>query len=192
MPWPCTNINVCPGISDNSATIAEQPARKVFMYAQTDASEPKNELSSLWNNFLSTSTSRDVNSNWGYLTNGLFKIINKLVPVKVVCTRKYRPWLSREHRNRLHWKVKQAKSRKLHRWRHYTRYQDAPKQDIKASHNIYMDSLFEGYCENPTKKFFRAIKARRDQVGIPPLFSKRKKNWRQPLKERQLYLVKTT
>ena len=152
------------------------------MYARADPSELKKELSSLRDNFLSTSTSRDVNSNWDYFTDGLFKIIKKLIPVKVVRTRQDLPWLSRElrkkikHKNRLHWKAKKSKPRKSHRWRRYTRYQNALKQDIKASYNRYMDSLFEDDCGNPTKKFFRAIKARRrDQVGIPPLRSRKKK-----------------
>ena len=40
-----------------------------------------------------------------------------------------------------------------------------------------MDSLFEDDCGNPTNKFFRAIKTRRrDQVGIPPLRSRKKEN----------------
>ena len=82
------NINVCPGINDHSdimaeillkATTTKQPARKVFMCAQADPSELKKELSSLRDNFLSTSTSRDVNSNWDYFADGLFKIIKKLV-----------------------------------------------------------------------------------------------------------------
>ena len=89
------NINVCPGISDHFAIMAEvllkatttkQPARKVFMYARADPSELKKELSSLRDNSLSTSSKRDVNSNWDYFTDGLSKIIKKLVPVKVVRT----------------------------------------------------------------------------------------------------------
>ena len=87
------------------------------------------------------------------------------VPVKVVRTRQDLPWLSRElrkkikHKKRLHWKAKKAKSRKSHRWRHY------------------MDSRFEDDCGNPTKMFFRAIKARRrDQARIPSLCSRKNKN----------------
>ena len=127
----------------------------------------------------------NANENWTYFTDGLMKIVRKLVPQKTIRERHDLPWLDRQLRkkiskkNRYHRRAKKAKpSNKTKRWEAYRQQQLNVQNEIKNAYNKYINSLFEDEDTNkPSKRFWKTIKAKRkDQVGIPPLRRKKDGN----------------
>ena len=180
------NIQVRPGISDHSCVTAEvllkakvtkKKPRKIFMYGKADPSELKHHIADLRDNFKATAKNRNASDNWKYFTEELAKIVQKLVPQKIIRERHDLPWLSKQlckkikRKNRLHRKAKKAKpSNKQQRWDAYRNKQRTVQQEIKKAYEEYMNSLFEEDTGHPAKSFFKTLKAkRRDQVGAPPL-----------------------
>ena len=185
-PDQVQNIQVRPGISDHScvttevllkAKVTKKKPRKIFMYGKADPGELKRHIADLRDNFKATAKNRNASDNWKYFTDELAKIVQKLVPQKIIRERHDLPWLRKQlckkikTKNRLHRKAKKAKpSNKQQRWDAYHNQQRTVQQEIKKAYEEYMNSLFEEDTGHPAKLFFKTLKAkRRDQVGAPPL-----------------------
>ena len=113
------------------------------MYSKASVTELQMEIASFRDTFITTAPSRDTNENWNFFTNGLMKIIHKLVPQKVTRQRHDLPWLDRQLRtkinrkNRYHRRAKKAKPAfKKQRWEAYKHQQSINIQkEIKTAYN---------------------------------------------------------
>ena len=180
------NVSVRPGISDHCSVIAEisltarttkKPARKVFMYGRADQTLLREDLVGLERRFALASGDLDAESCWSLFTSELHRIVARHVPQKIVRERNDLPWLNIrlrkniKRKNRIYDKYKKAHIKhKPGLWEKYLKLQKACQREIKAAHEEYMESLFEDDSGNPTRTFFRAIKAKKkDHVGVAPL-----------------------
>jgi hypothetical protein len=184
-PVLVSNIESLPGMSDHNVvlfdlnvkpTYQRKPPRKVFSFNKVDPDVLKHKVKDFANHFLDSTnpSSYPVDSNWCYIRDNLFKIMDANVPSRMTKGNRRLPWITvsikrlLRKRDRLYKKARKSNDPKL--WAVFRKHRNMVASTLEKAHKDYINNVVgDSLSENP-KTFWNYVKLKRtENIGIPTL-----------------------
>ena len=124
---------------------------------------------------MQASAHRNVEQNWAAFKNAIQTTVEKNIPSRMTSCRYNLPWITPAIRRlcrkkQRYYKIAKRTKKEKH-WQRFKECKIETRNALRKAHNDYVNNILnEGLAKNDNKKFWKYIKARKqDSMGISPL-----------------------